>query len=170
MPFQKGNKLWRLAQHSSGKKHPMYNHQYSQETITKMRLAKLGKKQSPEHISKRVMQLKGRPNLKNRGELSGRWKGGTSSVTQSIRACWKYKEWLLKCYQRDNYICQNCLKNKHPKDVHHIKLVKDIIKENRISNIEEAILCKELWDVDNGITLCRGCHYKIHYKRIQNEK
>jgi len=28
--------------------------------------------------------------------------------------------------------------------------------------IDQALLCAELWDVWNGITLCKECHDKIH--------
>ena len=35
---------------------------------------------------------------------------------------------------------------------------KVIIKENKLTNSGDALKCKELWDIDNGITLCKNCH------------
>lgn len=43
-------------------------------------------------------------------------------------------------------------------EVHHIDSLYSIyIKNNLISN-EEIIKCKKLWDIDNGIVLCKECH------------
>ena len=36
----------------------------------------------------------------------------------------------------------------------------DVISENKIKTFEEAINCKELWDITNGRTLCITCHRK----------
>ena len=33
-----------------------------------------------------------------------------------------------------------------------------IIRENNINTAEGALACKELWDINNGITLCLECH------------
>lgn len=39
-----------------------------------------------------------------------------------------------------------------------IKSLKEIIKNNKLKNSADAIKCKELWDINNGITLCKECH------------
>jgi hypothetical protein len=34
-----------------------------------------------------------------------------------------------------------------------------ILKDNDVTDYQSAIMCDELWDVGNGITLCEvGCH------------
>lgn len=43
-------------------------------------------------------------------------------------------------------------------DMHHIKEFESIIEENNITNIEQAKLCPDLWDVNNVQILCHDCH------------
>ncbi len=34
--------------------------------------------------------------------------------------------------------------------------------ENNIQNVQEGFYCDELWYLNNGITLCKKCHYEKH--------
>ena len=45
-----------------------------------------------------------------------------------------------------------------------IKYMSVILIENNIDSMEKAIECKELWDRNNGITLCNACHKLAHRK------
>ena len=36
--------------------------------------------------------------------------------------------------------------------------------------IEEAINCKELWDIGNGVTCCLKCHKKIEARIMKGNK
>lgn len=66
----------------------------------------------------------------------------------------EYKKWRQCILKRDNFICQMChQKGKHS---HHIKT-----KAKRQDLI---------FDTNNGITLCKTCHRKIHYKEEQYEQ
>lgn len=100
---------------------------------------------------------------KKRPEISGErnnfWKGGTTKLQDRIRKSIEYKQWRKTVYERDNYICQKCGKNGRL-EAHHIKSFSKIISENNIKTLEEAILCKELWNIENGETLCKSCHKK----------
>ena len=98
-----------------------------------------------------------------RGENHPWWNGGTSRLSALIRKLPEYKNWYLSVFKRDNWTCQECNLNEHKANslsAHHIKSFGLILKENNITSIESAIACKELWDINNGITLCRKCHKK----------
>jgi hypothetical protein len=98
----------------------------------------------------------------HKGEKSPMWKGGITPLNRAIRRLPEYDLWISSIFERDNYTCQKC--NKHGGDLnaHHIKEFSRIIEENKISSTEEALLCEELWDLNNGITLCIKCHKKEH--------
>lgn len=76
----------------------------------------------------------------------------------------KYLEWRSAVFKRDNYHCQNC-PNEGYIEAHHIIPFSEIIKIFKIRTINQAIKCKELWDVGNGITYCRDCHILIDESR-----
>lgn len=102
------------------------------------------------------------------GENSSQWKGGISSLMNRIRNCFVYRQWRSDVYRRDCYTCILCgikdgwskvLKKRILVEVdHYPKKFSDIIKEYKISSLEEAENCAELWDINNGRTLCWECH------------
>ncbi len=96
-----------------------------------------------------------------RGSEHWNWKGGFFPLNKAIRSCFKYHQWQKKCLDRDNHICRDCGVNEEL-IVHHINYLIFIIRKNHISNIVQALLCGELWDTNNGITLCVKCHSKTH--------
>ena len=49
---------------------------------------------------------------------------------------------------------------------HHAKSFNDICKENNITTIKQVLACKEIWSLDNGISLCHGCHKE--YRKDKN--
>lgn len=93
------------------------------------------------------------------GEKCHLWKGGVTSLKEKIRRISRYKEWRRQIYGRDNYMCRACGKRGVYLEAHHYpKSFKDIMLENKIKTVEQAEKCFELWNLDNGITLCRECH------------
>jgi hypothetical protein len=52
-------------------------------------------------------------------------------------------------------------------EVHHAKTFKDICKENNVCTVEQALACKELWDLNNGICICYSCHKDIEKRRTK---
>jgi hypothetical protein len=50
-------------------------------------------------------------------------------------------------------------------EVHHAKSFNDICKENNITTIKQALACKEIWSLDNGISLCYLCHKNLEKLR-----
>lgn len=141
----------------------------SKETIEKMRLVHLGKKQSKEHIEKLAKQRRGRKasietRIKlsecHRGEKSYLWKGGINPINKAIRKIFQYRQWRSDVFTRDDFTCQECYLRGVYLEAHHIKSFSVILKENNIKNLEGAINCEELWNLNNGITLCSKCHNK----------
>ena len=88
------------------------------------------------------------------------WKGGLTLLWDLIRGSQKYSNWRTQVFGRDNFTCQECGKRGSWLEAHHIKRFSNIIKDNNIKTLEEAYMCEELWDLNNGITLCKECHNK----------
>ena len=147
-------------------------YKWSDEVKKKMRLAKLGKKQSKEHIKKRAearnqaailrgyfhspitrsrISSSNMGRLGSRGRKSNWWKGGITQLQKNIRKSWEYIHWRDSCFARDNYTCQECgICNGKGKTVvlhvHHIKSF--------------ALYPESRFDLKNGVTLCIECHKK----------
>lgn len=66
---------------------------------------------------------------------------------------WRYSTginvWKKAVWKRDNYTCQDCGKTHCLVHAHHIKSAKEYPKLRLYIN--------------NGITLCKKCHFKRHY-------
>lgn len=75
-----------------------------------------------------------------------------------IRRTYKYRQWRSDIFTRDNFTCQGCGLKGVYLEAHHIKRFIDIIEEYKIETLEEAFNCEELWNMNNGITLCNECH------------
>lgn len=88
-----------------------------------------------------------------KAEKHWNWKGGISSKSIRLRQTSEYKVWRKRCFQRDKYTCQLCQKDRCYLNVHHIIPFSELLKEN-----------KNLFEIENGITLCKQCHKKIHQK------
>ena len=87
-----------------------------------------------------------------------------------IRKLTEYVNWRKKVFKRDDYTCNVC-GSQYKKyistnlNAHHIIFLYEIIKKYSIDTIEKAKDCSELWDINNGITLCVKCHKELHKKR-----
>lgn len=147
----------------------------TRKKISKIRLERkkrLGYINSPETCIKigkagigRTAWNKDKPYLQIRGEKHWNWHGGVNPLFDTIRNCLKYKQWHKAIFERDYYACQKCGDNKGKNlIVHHKKLFTTIFKEYNIKTIEDAINCNELWNVNNGQTLCIKCHEEFHKK------
>lgn len=93
---------------------------------------------------------------KTSGEKHYNWKGGVSKENTLLRQSSDYKNWRSNVYNRDEYTCQCCGKKGVNLNAHHIK---------NFSNNKS-----KRYDIENGITLCVGCHNYFHrlYGRKNN--
>lgn len=117
-----------------------------------------------DKVGLQVNYNKGKKNVKVSGKQNGNWKGGISSLNHSIRTSNEYYEWRLQIFGRDNFTCQYCGVRGTYLEAHHIKSFNEIIKEYNIKNSDDALNCKILWDLNNGITYCVNCHNKLKMK------
>ena len=116
-----------------------------------------GKRQGfKQRYKKRLSQL---------GEKGSGWKGGRVNLNNQIRESFLYKEWRKAVFERDKYVCQGCNQKGGYLEVHHKESVNNILNRYQIKTIKEAELCKELWNISNGVTYCVRCHKKYDEKR-----
>lgn len=103
------------------------------------------------------------------GDKQWNWKGGISFIGKALykqlRKIKKYTDWRTAIFTRDNFTCQNCGQIGGKMNVDHFpRPFSEIIAENSIKTIEDALSCYDLWDTKNGRTLCVECHKKIGFK------
>jgi hypothetical protein len=89
-----------------------------------------------------------------------------------IRNTTKYLNWRLSILKRDNFTCKIChasvKDNKSLRlDVHHAKTFNDICNENSVSTVEQALGCEELWNLNNGVSICYRCHKDVEELRTK---
>ena len=96
-----------------------------------------------------------------RGKQVWSWKGGITSLREQIRSCFKYRQWRSDIFTRDNFTCVICrIRGNYLEADHYPKTFSEILKEYKITIFEEALNCEELWNINNGRTLCKNCHKK----------
>ena len=163
MKFQKGHPSWK------GKKRPPRSEEWQRKlnkslkgkagkyirtdgVILKNKLGNLGRKHSEK--SRQNM------GLSRIGENNPNWKDGITLLSHRIRTCYEYRQWRSDVFTRDKFICQDCGYTKgRILEADHTKTMAQILKDNAIETFDQAIQCSELWDINNGRTLCRPCHW-----------
>ncbi len=138
----------KMSEMRKGSKSYFYGKHHSEETKRKISEAKKG----------RV------------GAKSSNWQGGLTPITRQIRQSFKYQEWRKKIFIRDNFICQKCGTIGSSLEAHHKKPFSKFIHEVKtylplLPLFEGALIYTPLWDISNGITFCKKCHYK--FKKIK---
>ena len=144
----------------------------SEETKQRIKNFNQGKKLSEETKQRMSKSHKGKRCLFNVGINNHNWKGGISKLNNIIRNIFEYRQWRDDVYTRDKFTCQECgNKRNYYKGIklhaHHIKPFSNIFQYYEITTLEEALNCEELWNINNGITLCKECHKDIHKNNLQ---
>ena len=126
-------------------------------TVTQKRLEYIeslkGVKRDPE-IGKKISATNRAANRK--GSNNPKWKFENASRDRD-RKLIDYKNWRLAVYQRDNFTCVMCGITHEEEYIHadHI--------ERWVDSPEKR------FDINNGRTLCRKCHYFVTYNKIMPE-
>lgn len=154
-------------------------YKHSLETRKKMSLASLGKKKSKEARQKMSEFRRGKKQPQwlidkriKRGEKAPNWKGGITPLAKRIRTLLKYRQWRSDVFTRDDFTCQECgVRGNYLEADHYPKRFSKILKDYEIRTLEEALNCEELWNINNGRTLCGECHNKVRKfgKKFINE-
>ena len=85
------------------------------------------------------------------GKYHWNYKGGITPENQAIRQSAEMHYWRRKVFYRDNYTCQHCGQRGGTLHAHHVYSFSQYPKL-RV-------------DVNNGLTLCKPCHNKVHTKQ-----
>lgn len=88
----------------------------------------------------------------------GKSRGGNTNAIASIRGMFEYKRWRQAVFKRDDFACCQCGQRGGKLNADHIIPFAVLLLTYRVSTIEDAHLCSNLWDVENGRTLCLPCH------------
>ena len=91
---------------------------------------------------------------------------GVAVLRKRIQGRLEYLTWREAVFAKDNWTCQKCWQRGGNKNAHHIISFFEIIKRYKIKTTEDAINCQELWNINNGLTLCEDCHRKIKHTRL----
>jgi len=146
----------------------------STETKQKIGLGNKGKTRS-EETKKKLSEIN---RGKYKGENSPHWKGGITPLKHKIRTSFEYKQWRQKIFLRDDFVCQDCKQRGGKLHVHHKKSFSKLIQEAKdcLPLFELYTACLQyspLWDISNGVTLCKDCHKKTKdygWKGINNAR
>ena len=120
------------------------------ETLERMRIAHTGIMHTQEAKDKMAAAHIGVSSPSGKNHYN--WKGGITPVMHSIRMSMAYRCWRAAVFERDNYTCQMCNVRGGYLQAHHIEPVHD--NKNTLL----------IFDVNNGITLCKKCHNKTKRK------
>lgn len=157
-----------LSEMNVGAGNPNFGKPISEEQKEKMSAAKTGERHF--NYGKKLSletRLKMRDALK--GENCYNWKGGITKLNRAIRQLMQCREWSASVFKRDDYVCQDCKKRSGVLEAHHIVPFHQIVKDYNIQTVEDAVACEFLWDLSNGVTLCRRCHKKLHKSDPEKE-
>ena len=141
---------------------------HSKETKIKMsEKAKGNKNWLGKKHSKKTKNLLSKIRI---GAKNPAWKKGSSALSSRLRNINLYYEWRLKVFERDKFTCQECGDSTGGNlQAHHIIAFADLLQTYKITSTKEGLLCKQLWELSNGITLCTECH-KLTDSYAKNRK
>lgn len=131
----------------SGEDHPAHGKHWPEEMRQRISKSLMGKNH-PRYGKQLLAEHRKKIGDANRGSKCWNWKGGITPFRTAIWRSEEYQDWRNAVFERDNYTCQMCgIRGGLYLHSHHLLPFKDY-PEHR-------------FDHDNGITLCRECHYVI---------
>lgn len=158
----------------------LMGHKLSEHTKQQLLKANLGIPRSEETKKKisRSMKgvntwMKGKKHSKatrlklsymNKGDKTNFWRGGVAEKNRSLRSniagTTEYTLWREAVYKRDDFTCQICGARGVKIHADHIEAFTVLMRKHGVDSVKRALICTELWNVENGRTLCVPCHRK----------
>ena len=130
----------------------------SAKSKDKIRVKMLGRNkgiENPFYGKLHTPEVKEKIGLSQKGERHHNWQGGITPINMAIRQSREYKLWRIAVFERDGYKCIFCTEGGYLEADH----------------IKPFCLYPELrFAIDNGRTLCRGCHLKLGWRGKANGK
>ena len=128
-----------------------------------------GTKRSVEFCKKISEAQLGKPKPSKKGNKHHFWKGGVTPLRSRIWHSWRYKNWRINIFKKDNYICQICGVRGNYLEADHYPIpfvffIRQISKLYKENIFEHALEYEPLWKA-KGRTLCRECHNKTKWGR-----
>lgn len=157
--FKKGCFSWNKG--VTGEASHSYGITFSDERKKKISEAKKKYKFTEKHLLNM--------SLCQRRDKHPNWKGGITELRQQIMDSSKYRKWKKEVLMRDKNRCVKCWSNDGQLDAdHYPNSFSYLLNFYNIKSLEEALNCKELWEIDNGRTLCLSCHKEtINYGGVK---
>lgn len=97
-----------------------------------------------------------------KGKESTNWNDDFTKKVRDIRNSPENYQWKKSCLERDDFKCIIC--NDDSKTVHHKIPMAYFISKYNLTSKEDAKNCKGLYDINNGVTLCKEHHHRFHTK------
>mgnify|MGYP006349497135 CR=1 FL=1 len=139
----------KISKSKKGKSSNMLGKNHSKETIDKIKKSNIGQKRNSITIEKIKEARK-----KQVGEKCPGWKGGITPYITRLRNSEEYQFWRNSIFNRDQYKCMLCNEG-GTLNAHHI--------------IGVSVDISLIFDINNGITLCKKCHFDFHSKHGMKE-
>jgi hypothetical protein len=91
--------------------------------------------------------------------IANRKRGEGEPIAQRLRSLTSYYDnFVWPVLERDDFTCQFLGTRGESLVVHHIKPFAVILREHKITTLEDGLNCTELWDINNGVTLSKQIH------------
>lgn len=138
--------------------HKLRGFKCSASTKEKISIANKGKK--PRLGIKLSEEVKRKIGLANKGRLSGSknhfYKGGFTKVKRP-RKSYEVQEWRRQVFERDDYECKQC----YARNGEGYTVFLEAHHPIQYSKLINTPFAQHIYNIDNGITLCRECHKNI---------
>jgi hypothetical protein len=158
-----------MSEKHSGENHWCFGKQMSEESRSNM--SESAKGRTDRHMEKlRQMNIGKKARKETRikmseshaGDKCYNWKGGITPVYKHIRGRLEYKRWCADLLKKHDYTDAFTGHKGGLLSCHHIIPVNTLIKMYHIVDIEGALNCPLIWDINNGLVLLKYAHDKFH--------